>query len=67
MGEVKYNPSHHSGATPEARIAARLRNSGAGANPDHTVQQGNSPTRAYVNIHHSGHQHGLRHDQDDGE
>ena len=31
MPEVKYNPAHHAGGTPEARIAGRLRNSGEGA------------------------------------
>ena len=37
--EVKYNTSHHAGATPEARIANRLRNSG-GEEADHIVQKG---------------------------
>jgi hypothetical protein len=38
---VKYNTSHHAGATPEARIASRLRNSG-GEEADHIVQKGSS-------------------------
>jgi hypothetical protein len=51
--EVKYDRSHHSGATPEARIANRLRNSG-GEEADHIVQKGTGPTRAFTNIHHKG-------------
>ena len=55
MAEVKYNQSHHAGATPEARIANRLRNSGVGSgtNPDTIVQNGNSPNRTFTNIHNS--------------
>jgi hypothetical protein len=52
MGETKYNTSHHAGATPEARIANRLRNSGDVANSEHSVVHGTGPTRAYTNIHH---------------
>jgi hypothetical protein len=52
MVEVKYNQSHHAGATPEARIASRLRNSG-GEGADHVVQKGQGPTRAFTNIHNS--------------
>jgi hypothetical protein len=52
MPEVKYNQSHHAGATPEARIAARLRNSG-GDGADHVVQKGSGPTRTITNIHNS--------------
>jgi hypothetical protein len=57
--EVKYNTSHHAGATPEARIASRLRNSG-GEEADHIVQKGSGPTRTFTNIHHPGsaRQHG---------
>jgi hypothetical protein len=55
MTEVKYDRGHHAGATEEARIANRLRNSGAGAKPDTTVQTGNSPQRVFHNIHHAGH------------
>jgi hypothetical protein len=57
--EVKYNTSHHAGATPEARIASRLRNSG-GEEADHIVQKGSGPTRTITNIHHPGsaRQHG---------
>jgi hypothetical protein len=50
--EVKYNTSHHAGATPEARIANRLRNSG-GEGADHSVVHGTGPTRTHTNIHHS--------------
>jgi hypothetical protein len=53
MGEVKYNTSHHAGATPEARIANRLRNSGDTANADHVVQKGSGPTRTFTNIDNS--------------
>ena len=58
--EVKYNTSHHAGATPEARIASRLRNSG-GEEADHIVQKGSGPTRTFTNIHHPGsaRQHGA--------
>ena len=51
--EVKYNRDHHAGATPEARIASRLRNSG-GEEADHVVQKGSGPTRTFTNIHHPG-------------
>jgi hypothetical protein len=59
MTEVKYDKSHHSGGTPEARITARLRNSG-GEEADHVVQKGSGPTRTFTNIHHPGsaRQHG---------
>ena len=53
MTEVRYNKSHHAGATPEARITNRLRNSGDVAHADVTVQKGSSPTRTYVNLHHA--------------
>jgi hypothetical protein len=49
MTEVKYNTSHHAGATPEQRIANRLRNSG-GEEADHIVQKGSGPTRTFTNI-----------------
>jgi hypothetical protein len=58
--EAKYNPNHHAGGTPEARISARLRNSG-GDNADVCVQKGSGPTRVFHNIHLSGGQHGLHH------
>jgi hypothetical protein len=54
----KYDTGHHSGSTPEARIAARLRNSG-GDNADHCVTQGSGVRRVHVNIHNSGGQHSL--------
>jgi hypothetical protein len=53
MVEVKYNPSHHAGATPEARIANRLKNSGDTKNADHVATHGTGPTRTNTNIHHS--------------
>jgi hypothetical protein len=51
--------SGDAGATPEARIASRLRNSG-GEEADHIVQKGSGPTRTFTNIHHPGsaRQHG---------
>jgi hypothetical protein len=57
--EVKYNRAHHAGATPEARIANRLKNSG-GEEADHSVVHGTGPTRTHTNIHHSANtrQHG---------
>jgi hypothetical protein len=51
--EVKYNANHHAGATPEARIANRLRNSG-GEGADHHAVHGTGPTRTHSNIHNSG-------------
>jgi len=58
--EVKYDTTHHCGATPEARINYRLRNSG-GEEADHIVQKGSGPTRTFTNIHHPGsaRQHGA--------
>jgi len=53
MTEVKYDRNHHAGATPEARIANRLRNSGDTANADHVVQNGEGPTRTFTNIDNS--------------
>jgi hypothetical protein len=50
MTEVKYQ-----GAGPQARINKRLENSGAGAKPNVTVQNGESAQRVFHNIHHSGH------------
>jgi hypothetical protein len=60
MTEVRYNKSHHCGATPEARITNRLRNSG-GEEADHIIQKGSGPTRTFTNIHHPGsaRQHGA--------
>jgi hypothetical protein len=57
--EVKYNRDHHAGATPEARITDRLRNSG-GEEADTVVKTGDSARRTYHNIHHSANagQHG---------
>jgi hypothetical protein len=53
MVETKYNTSHHAGATPEARIANRLKNSG-GEGADHHAVHGTGPTRTHTNIHNSG-------------
>jgi hypothetical protein len=51
--EVKYNTSHHAGATPEQRIASRLRNSGS-PGADTVVQKGSGPGRTITNIHNAG-------------
>jgi hypothetical protein len=55
MVEVKL-----SGKPLAQRITDRLANSGAGAKPDLSVQQGNSPQRTHTNIHHSGHVQGTK-------
>jgi hypothetical protein len=55
MVDVRYDKSHHAGGTPEARVNNRLRNSGAGAKPNVTVQNGESAQRVFHNIHHAGH------------
>jgi hypothetical protein len=52
--EVKYN-----GPSPEARLAARLRNSGEGTNPNVHVVQGEGTRRVHVNIHHGASQGGA--------
>jgi hypothetical protein len=54
MTEIKYDKSHHAGGTPEARIAARLRNSGETKEEDHSVVHGTGPTRTHTNIHVKG-------------
>jgi hypothetical protein len=53
MAEIKYDTRHHAGATPEARIANRLRNSG-GEEADVTTKTGDSARRTFHNIHHTG-------------
>ena len=65
--EVKYNTSHHAGATPEARIANRLRNSG-GEEADRHAVHGTGPTRTHTNIHNPGpaRQHGADHPGEPG-
>jgi hypothetical protein len=54
MPHVKYDTTHHAGATPEARIANRLRNSGETKEAHHVVQKGSGPTRAFTNVHETG-------------
>jgi hypothetical protein len=51
--EVKTHPDHP--ASMAERVSNRLRNSGAGAMPNVTVQKGEGPTRTHTNIHHAGH------------
>jgi hypothetical protein len=53
MGEVKYNP-HHSGNSPEQRVAARLKTSGDTANADRSVVHGTGPTRTHTHIFERG-------------
>lgn len=55
MVDVKYDKSCHAGATPEARITSRQKNSGEGAKPNVTVKTGDSDRRTYHNIHNAGH------------
>jgi hypothetical protein len=55
MVETKYDSKHHAGSTPEARIASRLKNSGAGADPDHMTKEGSGARRTFHNIHEAGH------------
>ena len=52
MPHEKYDTSHHAGATPEACIANRLRNSG-GEEAHHHAVHGTGPTRTHTNIDHS--------------
>jgi hypothetical protein len=54
LQDIRYDKSHPAGGDAAARIASRLKNSGAGANPNTTVQTGNSPTRVFHNIHQPG-------------
>jgi hypothetical protein len=65
--EVKYDRNHHAGATPEARIAGRLRNSG-GEEADHHAVHGTGPTRTHTNIHNPGsaRRHGAPHPGEPG-
>jgi hypothetical protein len=49
---IKYH-DHHSGSTPEQRIASRLRNSGS-PEANTVVQKGSGPGRTFTNIHDAG-------------
>jgi hypothetical protein len=53
VAEIKYNTGHHAGATPEARIRNRPRNSG-GEEADVITKTGDSARRTFHNIHHTG-------------
>jgi hypothetical protein len=53
MPHEKYDTTHHAGATPEARIANRLKNSG-GEEAHHHAVHGTGPTRTHTNIHSTG-------------
>jgi hypothetical protein len=48
--EVKYDRSHPAGATPEARISSRLKNSGD-PSASTVVQKGSGANRTITNIH----------------
>jgi hypothetical protein len=51
----------------QKRINDRLKNSGAGANPNVSVQKGEGPTRTHTNIHHSAGVHGTTRQNRDGD
>jgi hypothetical protein len=53
MVEVKYRTDK---GGPEQRVVDRLKNSGDAKHADYVVQKGNSPERAFTNIHHSRNQ-----------
>ena len=63
--EVKYDTKHHAGATPEARIANRLKPSAGDDCGDVQVTKGTGPTRTVTSIHHSGHQQHAKHSADE--
>jgi hypothetical protein len=48
MPEVRYDKSHHAGATAEARIQSRLKSSGGDG---HTKTE-THPTRTVTTVHH---------------
>jgi hypothetical protein len=52
MPEIKYDKSHHAGATAEARIHSRLRSS----NGSGDVQTETQPTRTVTTVHFAGQQ-----------
>lgn len=52
MAEEKYNPGHHAGATPAARMANQMKPSNV---PGHAAMtEGSGPTRRVTTIHHTG-------------
>ena len=53
MVETKYNANHHAGATPEARVQNRLKNSG-GEEADYSFKVGDGMRRQWHNVHNSG-------------
>ena len=59
MNDVGYDRGHHAGATPEARIRNRLRNSGGDHAPSGgSVQTGQGPNRTITNLHPYGSRNG---------
>ena len=65
MAEIKTSRDHP--ASMAERINKRLRNSGAGANPNVTVQNGSSAQRVFHNIHHGATQSAAMNKREDGE
>jgi hypothetical protein len=57
MVEIKYDHSHPAGGTAEARIASRLRGSGA-PSASSVTKQGDGPTRTITSIHNPASQGG---------
>jgi hypothetical protein len=49
-----------SGKPMQDRVSDRLKNSGAGAKPDVSVQKGEGPTRTHTNLHFSSSQGGTK-------
>ena len=54
MTEVVYKP-HHAGNTPQARLDARLKNSGDAKNADVVTKHGDGARRTFHNIFNAGH------------
>jgi len=52
VGQIGSSQGNH---ITEERIASRLKNSGAGAQPNVTTKQGEGAQRVYHNIHGAGH------------
>jgi hypothetical protein len=56
-----------SGPSMAERIANRMKNSGAGANPSTTVSKGEGPLRVHHNLHFSASQSRPMNKRDDGD
>jgi hypothetical protein len=57
--EIKYDRSHPAGATPQARIASRLKGSGH-PSASSVTKQGDGPTRTITSIHNPASQGGSK-------